>query len=509
MQQKWLAVTVLVVCGCAEVEAGGGFAVEGKSLNCGEPDGALRFDVPAEHLVLQAAIDAAEAAYGIDPTQTYTVCVSNGTYSEALSIETSNLRVVSRNGSAVTTIDASASGTSAVYIDANAAETFTMDGFTVTGGTGRDGDDDVRLCPDERDGGGIFADDDDDPIENDYTFDDLQITGNSASDDGGGIYLGGIETATLTDVVVTGNTAGSSGGGARFAMEGAIGGGSVTWTGGGVHANLVDGSFCPEVDTGHDFAGGGIGLRDGSLTLDGVDVTGNETVSTRPTIASSGGGISSFQTALTLVDLRIDDNTATYTDTGGGPSSMDHDGGGLAAVVLASGPLSLSGVTISRNAADDFGGGLALDFSGNGTVSTSNTVIELNTAGSGGGLHAESSPDPGTPIVDLLNTSVDDNEAAEEGGGMYSDRVEVRLRRVGVGTPSLTTNHAADAGGGAYLTGAAASQLVTTLANLGPAGSDNTVTAGNSDVSLAGAIECTGYGAFTTKTFTGSSSICP
>ena len=115
--------------------------------------------------------------------------------------------------------------------------------------------------------------------------------GNAA--DGGGIFNTG--TLTLNNVIVTSNTATNNGGGINNNT-----GGTLT---------LTDVTISNNTATGD---GGGMRVYDGTVTMTGVTVNGN-------TAGEWGGGISNSET-MTLTNVTISGNTATQ---GGGFYNQD------------------------------------------------------------------------------------------------------------------------------------------------------------------------------------------
>ena len=219
----------------------------------------------------------------------------------------------------------------------------------------------------------------------------LRVTGGKAGN-GGGIYnrvssTGAIGSLTLRDQVqVSGNTATYSGGGiwndgGKLVMTGSsrVSGNTVTgtdeWggTGGGVYSNMGDEEY-------------------GVVTLNGkARITGN-------TAAYGGGMYTEFSTVRITGQARISGNTA-------------HSGAGIS--VVDPGPITLAGyAAISGNRATESGGGIDSWF-GEVTV-TDHARITGNTAPQGGGINNS----PGT--VALRGWSSVTGNTATDGGGVYN-----------------------------------------------------------------------------------------
>lgn len=177
-------------------------------------------------------------------------------------------------------------GTSALAISGNnASRVFRVgDGVTVSiyGMTIRDGN-----AATTTDGGGILN-------TGTLTLNNVIVTANAATDDGGGIYNGTGGILTLTDVTISGNMATEDGGGV-YVYDG-----TVTMTGVTVNGNTA-GRF-----------GGGI-FNGKTITLTNVTISGN-------TASSKGGGFHNVVTA-TLTNVTISDNSGDGFFQDGYPST--------------------------------------------------------------------------------------------------------------------------------------------------------------------------------------------
>lgn len=138
-----------------------------------------------------------------------------------------------------------------------------------------------------------------------------------------------------------------------------------------------------------------------SVSLDHVRVSGNAA-------SFAGGGIYVRSHNLDLRDSTVSDNTS------------DGEGGGVWYGVTAGGAFTMTGSTVSGNFADDHGGGMALN---DGNIVLRNSTISGNTVNDdGGGL---STPVAGSVAVELNNVTVTDNDAAENGGGIFLNAGDV------------------------------------------------------------------------------------
>src|SRR5262245_28941915 len=112
-----------------------------------------------------------------------------------------------------------------------------------------------------------------------------------------------------------------------------------------------------------DERGGGIGARDGSVTLLNSIVTGNE--------ASTGGGISTENGNVTLRNSRVAGNLGAFSAGGG--------------VYAGHGTVRLDRSILSANHAKYDGGGI---FAGSGAVTLTDSTVSGNSGGNGGGIFA-------------------------------------------------------------------------------------------------------------------------
>ena len=179
-------------------------------------------------------------------------------------------------------------------IDAPAASTPVLDGFTVKGGRG-----DLNGYH----GGGLRIRDSDATIRN------CVVSGNRSFLLGGGIWVQR-GAPRIERSRIEGNIADSGGGGT------ALGGGIDLE---GTQAVLVDDEITDNGLAGGSGQGGGVAADAGPVTIRGGRIAGN---STDATCAGSGGGIYASQTPLVVAGVRIEDNC-------GAPSQLYHSGDSL------------------------------------------------------------------------------------------------------------------------------------------------------------------------------------
>jgi hypothetical protein len=207
------------------------------------------------------------------------------------------------------------------------------------------------------------------------------ITGNSATDDGGGVKVRNGGSFTMQNGVIAGNSAVDDGqghgGGGGVAVES---GSNFTITGGEISGNTSEhgsGGGGVSVQNGSSFTmvdgvisgnsatneGGGVAVADnGEFTMEGGVIAGNSTTGV-------GGGVFVNAGSFTMEDGVISDNIA------GG------DGGGVFAVDTNS-SFTMNGGVISGNTATGDGGGVKVD---GGTFTMQDGVISGNIASGEGG----------------------------------------------------------------------------------------------------------------------------
>jgi hypothetical protein len=163
--------------------------------------------------------------------------------------------------------------------------------------------------------------------------------------------------------------------------------------------------------------GGGVS-NGGQLFISGSTIANN--------FAFDGGGIADTGTVLALTDTTVSGNTAI--DAGGGVYTVDG---------------SFTRAIINGNSSNDLGGGVFVAFGGNATFTQS--TISNNGAVDGGGIYVDGD---GPTTFDLFDgTTVNDNQASGNGGGLFSTGQEAQINNT-----SFVHNSAVN-GGGIFRTG--------------------------------------------------------
>lgn len=329
----------------------------------------------------------------------------------------------------------------------------TMTGFTIENGVAEPGDGVAG------EGGGIRDNGDVSLI-----LDDMVITDNSASSDGGGIAMANIFSTpwllSITNSTISDNHAGDEGGGVdedgtgkTIISGGLFTGNTSTNEGAGIYENglLQGGVFSVAITNGGSgfssapkvtFSGGvGTGATATAVIshgkLIGVTITNPGTgFISAPTITfSGGGGKGAAATAtLTTVSGNMTITGAVVTDN----KSLDSIGGGVAN--SGSGSVTIASTTIEGNFAGTTGGGFS-DENNQGTLVIMNSLIQDNiAAGDGGGVFV------GSPDTTIINSEIDDNVSGASGGGLFAGGVKLTVQ-----SSTIANNVASGNGGGIEL----------------------------------------------------------
>lgn len=269
-----------------------------------------------------------------------------------------------------------------------------------------------------RDGGGFYNN-----STATVSFVDSTVTGNTADASGGGLFNESVAIAQLSNTRFSSNAATSGGGvfnedGQMTITGGSLIANSASEDGGALFAT----SSATTTVSGVAFSGntsdddGGAILNEGTLSLTDVRLTGN-------TAGGDGGALSNSRTA-TLSTVTVTGNTADGSgggvfNSGNGTvtlasstiqfNSAGVDGGGLAATGMSR--YTITQTTVDGNTSAARGGGLFLGSSVITTIETS--TISANRAANGGGINA-------TGPHSLSNVTISGNTATVRGGGLHN-----------------------------------------------------------------------------------------
>ena len=263
----------------------------------------------------------------------------------------------------------------------------------------------------------------------------VQVTGasfvdNTATLDGGAIYVYTALGDQISDCRFVGNTAASSGGAYWEWSNGTLIAGSTfqgntATTGGALYLDDQGSEITGTVVHGNSATGNGGGIADAPggapVAITDSEITGNHA-------GGAGGGLDerSYGTFGSVTNTIIADNTAVegggiaddlvYIQYSGDTISGNHASGGGGGINAFGSNVFLAGTTIFGNYAGGNGGGVDNSLSsGQGYASFTDSTISGNHAGAlGGGLYNQ-----GTVVAS--GTQIADNRAVNGGGGIYDD----------------------------------------------------------------------------------------
>ena len=290
------------------------------------------------------------------------------------------------------------------------------------------------------------------------------VSGNSASQGGGGLFTASGGTTTLINCSISGNSATHGGGGmsnyGSLALSNCSVSGNFAYEGGGVgnYGSLALSNCTVSDNSASSIFFGGGGVRNsgysGTATLSNCALSGNS--------ASYGGALySAYGAMATLSNCTISNNsasgggggvfnyrdgTATLTNCtiranvakGGGAITFDGGGGVFSTF---SSTATLINCTVSGNSASGAGGGGGVKANERGTATLTNCTVSGNSAtGAGGGVSNDS-----LSRTTLTNCTVSGNSASGAGGGVFNDFVRSTATLTNC---TVSGNTAGGAGGG-------------------------------------------------------------
>ncbi len=291
------------------------------------------------------------------------------------------------------------------------------------------------------DGGGVYL----------FNSDGATLAGNriydnhALNDDGGGIFMTLSDDALLTDNAVYSNTCDNVGGGIyihvsdRVRLEGGDIQDNTAYRSGGIY---VSHSYTTTLRGNriHDNEATNVAGGVQFFSCSNVRVIDNEIFNNMA--SSSGGGVSIYGSDhATLADNRVYSNTAGTT------------GGGVC-IHFFSSYVTLSGNEVYSNTAQSAGGGIYADSAPHVALAGNSIHHNGSKTGSGGGVYLASS----RPVT-LTNDVVAENEVSLQGPGVYVYNSHVRM---------LHTTVAHNSGGngqGIFVAKSASGSAVVTLTN--------------------------------------------
>ncbi len=243
-------------------------------------------------------------------------------------------------------------------------------------------------------------------------------------------------TSVLPDVTTpvtiqgNGNSTIQRTGGPAFSVLRVTGGGNLTLE----NATITGGSAA---------AGGGIYVRESTLTVVGATIDGNSA-------GNYGGGIRAYLSSVSLSNATISgnstsgkgggiyaDNGSTLSLTAGSTISGNSANGYGGGIYVKNGSASLQDATISGNSAGTDGGGITVRYS---TLTLQNATVGGNSAqDDGGGIQV------GNGLVFGTEATISGNSAGGDGGGIYIRHFSLTLVNA-----TISGNSAGDDGGGIF-----------------------------------------------------------
>ena len=333
-------------------------------------------EVPFEYPTIQSAIVAAQPGDS--------VVVAPGRYVETIDFLGKPITVQSSDGAAVTTIDGGGAGSVVTFKNGETSSSL-LDGFTITGGMGSDYKGYLV-------GGGVKI------VMSGPKLSTCNITGNSARDMGGGVYIRS-DSGVLATPVLVGCTINAN------STTGPTGGIAAPGGGGGVAAHQGRATLTSCTISGNASHGDGGGLavvNYGGLLLAKCVIEGNQAV-------GRGGGLCELSWFAPSSDVFLEQcmlrgNVAGF-------------GGGVYALLLSDTLFLASHISVTRSffldnvASLGGGGGIWVDTDNTGASgSLESCVVAGNVAaGSGGGVRA-------SRLVFVWNCTIVNNQATTGGG---------------------------------------------------------------------------------------------
>ena len=283
----------------------------------------------------------------------------------------------------------------------------------------------------------------------DVKLENVNVTGNSSQGNGGGIYVedGSVE---IIGGSVSNNTAvglpdqsGIQGGGGIYAVRSDV--------------VLKDTTVSNNTVTGANSDGGGVLVKNGSLTVTDSTISDN-------TAPDQGGGIVAAWSGLEITDSTISGNKAavgagiltednkaagehTHTITNSNIQNNEASNIGGGVYVGTCSDMTITDSTLSGNTATNQGGAIVAYSARN--VTLDHTTVKGNKAAIGGGILSFGTALADTHITLKNGTEVTGNTATS-GAGLYAWSVGSNPVQIDIEKSSITNNTATNAGGGIF-----------------------------------------------------------
>jgi hypothetical protein len=324
------------------------------------------------------------------------------------------------------------------------------------------------------------------------TLNNCTVSNNHADDAGGGVETDGTGIVNITTSSLTGNTAVNQGGGVwldAIADNSQVG--SVTVADGGSgYTSAPAVTFSAPTGAGGTTATGFATVADGTVTSVTITSAGSG-YTALPTITFGAPGTVGGTTATGIVNPVRTSANLSLMNTFVGGNSAGLLGGGIGNAGAS--PVVLTQCTVQGNSTAGFGGGFA-DQNNLGTLLVQDSLILDNTAAAdGGGIQA------GGPATTIANTEIKGNTAGDDGGGLFADGTILTITG-----STFADNVAAVAGGGLEIETTGGLQPGSTITNSTIAGnsvSSNNGTGGGIGAGISSSLANSSGGSFA---FTGA-----
>lgn len=282
------------------------------------------------------------------------------------------------------------------------------------------------------------------------------ITGNKSGGGGGGIFEYGAKSMTMTGTTVSGNSADAGGGGIYAEVNTTSSGLTISRSkvnlniadyAGGLLLNDASGAATSKVtisdsqityNQADNGAGGGLELGNSSVSGGHVSITDSAISSN--TASQGGGGIfgDNFASLTIARSVLASDDSAGFNKRGGGIYATN------------GGSITISGTKIMNDNAAGAGGGISVTKGNSGSLTLVSCIVSGNTAtdgtaGNGAGVYVQ--PGGTTERIIVTDGVFDDNTATGSGGAICLNGTGGTFTMTGA---KVTGNSAGTGGGGIY-----------------------------------------------------------
>lgn len=257
----------------------------------------------------------------------------------------------------------------------------------------------------------------------------------STSQRGGALWFGGGAIVDVTNSEITGNTATDDGGGISVGDGGTTSGVVMTLDNVKINTNVANST------------GGGFWVSDtqSDITIKNSEINGNKNLVGPSTSRDSGGGLFISNAKVVIEDSTVNNNTASAD----GSAANEREGGGIR-IAGAGANVTLTRTTVSGNE-----GGEGAGIFNQGILTLDDSTVSNNTVTStvrqGGGIFLD-----GSAVTHFTNSKITNNVSTHDGGGIYVGGRSVN-NWVGVEISNNRTtddgNNAGRVGGGFRVTG--------------------------------------------------------